>query len=371
MKANATFRPSEDLIRGNAPASATVVAIVQARMGSTRLPGKSLAEICGRPMLWHVVARARRSRLVSKVVVATTDQPADDPIALMCRDEEIPCFRGSEDDVLDRFYRAAQAHSADVVVRITADCPLIDPAVIDEIVSRFKRSDCDYVSNTFRYTFPDGLDTEVFSFEALERAWREARKPSEREHVTPYLRTGRFRTANVESDAPVSGGRQRWTVDHPLDLEFVRGIYAEFSGKNEFGFHDVLDLLRKRPDLATQTETVSNQGYYRSLYSQAVAGAEPRRHTHAIPSVAGAFAESYSRRSPDLQQSTHSVCRGCSADFFAAGQRLPGVGRGRERIYRLRPGLAAEYSRICQRRSGSCCSRSDCRRPQFLSAASA
>jgi glutamate-1-semialdehyde aminotransferase/spore coat polysaccharide biosynthesis protein SpsF (cytidylyltransferase family) len=277
VKANATFRSSEDAVRGNAPETATVIAIVQARMGSTRLPGKSLAEICGHPMLWHVVARARRSRLVNKVVVATTDQAADDPIALMCRDEEIPCFRGSEGDVLDRFYRTAQAHSADVVVRITADCPLIDPAVIDEIVSRFKQSDCDYVSNTFRYTFPDGLDTEVFSFEALERAWREARKPAEREHVTPYLRTGRFRTANVESDTPAGGDHQRWTVDHPSDLEFVRGIYAEFSGKNDFGFRDVLDLLRKRPDLATQTETVSNQVYYRSLYSQAVAGLAPRR----------------------------------------------------------------------------------------------
>jgi glutamate-1-semialdehyde 2,1-aminomutase/spore coat polysaccharide biosynthesis protein SpsF len=195
----------------------------------------------------------------------------------MCRDEKIPCFRGSEDDVLDRFYRAAQAHSADVIVRITADCPLLDPAVIDDIVSRFKQSDCDYASNTFRYTFPDGLDTEVFSFDALERAWREARKPAEREHVTPYLRTGRFRTANVESEASAGASHQRWTVDHPSDLEFVRGIYAGFSGNDNFGFRDVIDLLRKRPDLATHTETVSNQGYYRSLYSQAVAGAAPRR----------------------------------------------------------------------------------------------
>jgi glutamate-1-semialdehyde aminotransferase/spore coat polysaccharide biosynthesis protein SpsF (cytidylyltransferase family) len=277
VKANAAFRSSEEAARGAVPEKATVVAIVQARMGSTRLPGKSLAEICGRPMLWHVVARARRSRLVNKVVVATTDQAADDPIALMCRDEEIPCFRGSEDDVLDRFYRAAQAHSADVVVRITADCPLIDPEVIDEIVSRFKQSDCDYVSNTIRYTFPDGLDTEVFSFEALERAWREARKPSEREHVTPYLRTGRFRRTNVESHATAGVDHQRWTVDLPSDLEFVRGIYGEFTGNINFGFRDVLELLRRRPDLATQTETVSNQGYYRSLYSQAVAGAAPRR----------------------------------------------------------------------------------------------
>jgi glutamate-1-semialdehyde aminotransferase/spore coat polysaccharide biosynthesis protein SpsF (cytidylyltransferase family) len=255
-----------------------VVAIVQARMGSTRFPGKTLAEIEGRPMLWHVVNRARRARLIDKVVVATTDQPADDPIAELCHDEGIPCFRGSEDDVLDRFYRAAQKHAADVVVRITADCPLIDPVVIDEIVSRFNAGDCDYISNTFRYTFPDGLDTEVFSFEALDRAWREARKPSEREHVTPYLRTGKFRTANVMSGAAENLSSQRWTVDHASDLDFVRRIYAGLSGHGDFGFQDVLELLRRRPDLAaTQTETIINEGYYRSLYRQAVAGSAPRR----------------------------------------------------------------------------------------------
>ncbi len=286
MKTNAALHSSGDAQSGNAPekappgprGAAVIVAIVQARMGSTRFPGKSMAEICGRPMLWHVVNRVRGSRLVNKVVVATTDRPSDDPIAVLCQGEDIPYFRGSEDDVLDRFYRAAQAYSADVVVRITSDCPLIDPAVVDEIVSRFKESDCDYVSNTLRYTFPDGLDTEVFSFHALDRAWREARKPSEREHVTPYLRTGKFRTANVGSGAPVGLGRQRWTVDHPSDLEFVRGIYAGLSADGNFGFQDVLDFLRKRPDLAViQTETISNEGYYCSLYRQAVAGAAPRR----------------------------------------------------------------------------------------------
>jgi glutamate-1-semialdehyde aminotransferase/spore coat polysaccharide biosynthesis protein SpsF (cytidylyltransferase family) len=315
MKTTATFHSSGNASWNASPeegsfsrrGAAVVVAIVQARMSSTRLPGKSMAEIDGRPMLWHVVNRVRRSRLVSKVVVATTDKPADDPIAAMCQEEDILCFRGSEDDVLDRFYRAAHAHSADVVVRITADCPLIDAAVIDEIVSRYKQSDCDYVSNTFRYTFPDGLDTEVFSFRALDRAWREARKPSEREHVTPYLRTGKFRTANVESDAPVGVGNLRWTVDHASDLEFVRGIFAVLSGDGYFGFQDVLDLLRKRPDLAaTQTETISNEGYYRSLYSQAVAGAAPQlaltnsqawlaRSRKVIPGCAQTFSKGYTQ----------------------------------------------------------------------------
>jgi spore coat polysaccharide biosynthesis protein SpsF (cytidylyltransferase family) len=166
-----------------------IVAIIQARMGSSRLPGKTIADVAGRPLLLHVVERTQRARRVDKVVVATTDRSSDDPIADLCQREGIQCFRGSEDDVLDRFYRTAQAHGADVVVRITADCPLIDAAVIDKVIARFQAGDCDYVSNILRYTYPDGLDTEVFSFAALERAWREAKKPSEREHVTPYLRT--------------------------------------------------------------------------------------------------------------------------------------------------------------------------------------
>jgi glutamate-1-semialdehyde aminotransferase/spore coat polysaccharide biosynthesis protein SpsF (cytidylyltransferase family) len=255
-----------------------IVAVIQARMGSTRLPGKSLADLCGQPMLWHVVRRTQAAKLLQKVVVATSGQPSDDQIAAFCEHAGIPCFRGSEDDVLDRFYRAAQAHSADTVVRVTADCPLIDPAVIDRVVARFQHGDCDYVSNTLRYTYPDGLDTEVFSFSALERAWREARKPAEREHVTPYLRSGKFRSANVESDAPVAPAQHRWAVDHPSDLDFVRKIYRAFSRNGHFGLREVLKLLAERPDLAAiQAETISNEGYYRSLYQQAVAGAAPRR----------------------------------------------------------------------------------------------
>jgi len=248
------------------------VALIQARMGSSRFPGKVLADLSGRPMLWHVVKRVRQARNVDKVVIATTNEAADDPIAQFCAQEGIDCFLGSEQDVLDRFYRAAKASGADVVIRITADCPLIDPEVIDKVISRFERGDCDYACNVIRYTYPDGLDTEVFSFQALERAWREAGKPSEREHVTPYLRTGKFRTANVESEAPVSPAKCRWTVDHPADLEFVRRVYAAFSKNGKFGFREVFDLLKERPDLATiQAETITNEGYYKSLYQQATA----------------------------------------------------------------------------------------------------
>ena len=255
------------------------VALIQARMGSSRFPGKVLADLSGRPMLWHVVKRVRQARNVDQVVVATTNEAADDPIAQFCAQEGIDCFRGSEHDVLDRFYRAAKASGADVVIRVTADCPLIDPEVIDKVISRFERGDCDYACNVFvRYTYPDGLDTEVFSFQALERAWREASKPSEREHVTPYLRTDKFRTANVESETPVSPAKYRWTVDHLADLEFVRRVYAAFSENGNFRFRDVFDLLKERPDLATiQAETITNEGYYKSLYQQATAGAAPKR----------------------------------------------------------------------------------------------
>ena len=206
------------------------LALIQARMGSSRFPGKVLEDISRRPMLWHVVNRVRKARRVDRVVVATTDSVADGPIARFCELEGIACFRGNEQDVLDRFYQAAKANRADVVVRITADCPLIDPAVIDRVLERFERGDCDYVSNVVRYTYPDGLDTEVFSLAALERAWREAGKPSEREHVTPYLRTDRFRTASVESETPVSPSQYRWTVDHPADLKFARtGVRCIFG----------------------------------------------------------------------------------------------------------------------------------------------
>ncbi len=257
-----------------------LLAIIQARMGSTRLPDKALMDIAGRPMLGRVVDRvslACDAAGINKIVVATTVNPSDDPIVEFCAKENIVCFRGDEADVLDRFYHAAKAHSADAVVRITADCPLLDPEVVKKIVARFQVGDCDYVSNTLRYTYPDGLDTEVFSFAALERAWREAKKPSDRQHVTPYFRGVHFRTANVESETPVSPNQFRWTVDDLRDLEFVRAIYAALAPCAKFGSAEVFALLKARPDLATAQNAISNQGYYQSLYQEATAGAAPKR----------------------------------------------------------------------------------------------
>jgi glutamate-1-semialdehyde 2,1-aminomutase/spore coat polysaccharide biosynthesis protein SpsF len=258
-------------------------------------------------MLRHVVDRVRKAKNVDRVVIATTDREVDDPVAAFCELDGVGYFRGSEQDVLDRFYQAAKANAADVVVRITADCPLIDPAVIDRVVNRFQVGDCDYACNVIRYTYPDGLDTEVFSFAALERAWHEAIKPSEREHVTPYLRTDKFRIANVESEIPVSPVQYRWTVDYPADLDFVRKVYAAFSTNGDFGFREVFELLKERPDLATiQAETITNEGYYKSLYQQATAGAaakRPLRQSQAwlerakkvIPSCAQTFSKGYTQ----------------------------------------------------------------------------
>jgi glutamate-1-semialdehyde 2,1-aminomutase/spore coat polysaccharide biosynthesis protein SpsF len=255
-----------------------VVAIIQARMGSSRLPGKSLAEIEKRPMLWHVIDRVNRATLVDRVVVATTTAPADDAIEEMCRENGVACYRGSENDVLDRFYHAARAEKAAHVVRITADCPLIDPEVIDRVVRRFQRGDLDYASNAMVRSYPDGLDTEIFSFSALERAWHEASKPSEREHVTPYLRSEKFRTANVENDSTYLYQHYRWTVDEVEDLEFIRAVYKAFREKEGFGMRDVLELIEKNPGLEKMnSEIVSNHGYYKSLFEDARAAAAPRR----------------------------------------------------------------------------------------------
>ena len=255
-----------------------VVAIIQARMGSSRLPGKSLAEIEKRPMLWHVIQRVKRATLVDRVVVATSTAPADDAIEKMCLESGVPCHRGSENDVLDRYYHAALAEKAAQVVRITADCPLIDPEVIDQMVRRFQRGDLDYASNAMVRTYPDGLDTEVLSFSALERAWHEASRNSEREHVTPYLRSGKFRIANVENALEFSHLYCRWTVDEQEDLEFVRAVYGAFRGRENFLMEDILQLLRDQPELEKlNSQIISNRGYYKSLFEDASAAAAPRR----------------------------------------------------------------------------------------------
>lgn len=234
-------------------------------MASTRLPGKVLADLAGRPLLYHVVNRTSLARTLNSVVVATTVESQDDPIEEFCDSQGVLCFRGSENDVLDRYYQAAKYWNARVVVRITADCPLLDPAVIDEVVAIFNRGPADYVTNTIECTYPDGLDTEVFNRQALARAWREARLKSEREHVTPYIRNHPelFRLGNVSHSEDLSA--LRWTVDEPNDLAFVREIYDQL-GTSMFGMEEVLKLLREHPGLSEVNRGIMrNEGYLKSL----------------------------------------------------------------------------------------------------------
>jgi spore coat polysaccharide biosynthesis protein SpsF len=236
-----------------------VVAIVQARMGSTRLPGKVLKEIDGETMLARVVSRLRRATLLDEIVVATTDGAADDAIVAECRRRSIAVFRGDERDVLDRYFRAAQLTKADVVVRITADCPLIDPEVVDKTIQAFLDGQPDYASNTIVRTYPRGLDTEVMSIRALERAWSLAHQPHEREHVTPYIyeHPAEFKIVPVTAEGDYS--HHRWTVDTTDDLEFVRAIYHHLQSNVEFRGPDVLALLESEPELLEINRSVAQK----------------------------------------------------------------------------------------------------------------
>lgn len=233
-----------------------VVGIIQARMGSTRLPGKVLEDLGGQSMLSRVVSRLRASQLIDELVVATTDLKKDDVIAEECRRCSTVFFRGEEHDVLARYYYAADLREAEIVVRVTADCPLIDRAVTDSVIRAFLKEKPDYASNTIIRTYPRGLDTEVFSREALARCWREAAQDYEREHVTPYIleRPKEFRLL------PVTGGQDysahRWTVDTVEDLAFVRSIYSRFPPESVFSWHEVLELLEREPALVDLNRSV-------------------------------------------------------------------------------------------------------------------
>src|SRR5262249_20462120 len=197
------------------------------RMGSTRLPGKTLAEIEGKPLLAHIIERVSASKTIDQIAIATTMADQDQPILELATHRGFGTYRGSTDDVLDRYYQSAKMFAADIIVRITPDDPFKDSEIIDAMVERAILDErLDYVSNTMKPTYPEGLDVEVFRFEALERAWRGARRQSEREHVTPYIwnRPGEFQVLNVTNDTNLS--HLRWTIDYPEDLEFARQIYC-------------------------------------------------------------------------------------------------------------------------------------------------
>jgi spore coat polysaccharide biosynthesis protein SpsF (cytidylyltransferase family) len=241
-------------------------------MGSTRLPGKVLADLGGAPLLARMIERLRAARTLAAIVVATTDRPGDEPVRALAAGLGVGCFAGPEDDVLARYAGAAARFAADPVVRLTADCPLIDPALVDLCVTAFLETpECDYAS--LGGEFPDGLDTEVIAAGALARADVEARLPSEREHVTPYIWTRPERFHCVEVVFPRRLGGRRWTVDEPRDLELVRAVYARLHRSGAaFGWSEIEALLGREPALAALNAGIErNAGYRASLARDRVA----------------------------------------------------------------------------------------------------
>jgi spore coat polysaccharide biosynthesis protein SpsF len=256
-----------------------VVAIIQGRMSSSRLPGKILADIAGQPMLTRVFMRTSRAKTLDEVIFATTTDSSDDPVAEYCDFSGLPFTRGSLFDVLDRYYQAAFQAKADMVVRITADCPVIDPDLIDDVVNTLLEGGYDFVCNRlpppWSRTYPIGLDVEACSFKVLKQAWKEAKEPQHREHAMPYFYEGvvmgskvkgqksslRPPTFDFEQGISPRGfniallhhttdfGDYRWTVDTPEDLEFMRQVYSRFDGRDDFSWREVLDLVHDEPDL--------------------------------------------------------------------------------------------------------------------------
>jgi len=250
-----------------------IAVIIQARTGSTRLHGKVLAEIEGKPMIWHVINRVKRAKNIDEIIVATTNLKEDKKIIEIAENSGVKSFAGSEKDVLDRYYKAAEKYNADTIVRITGDCPFADHEIIDKTIDFFKKNNFDYVSTghianqKHGSNYPDGLDTEVFSFFALERAWKEAGLLSEREHVTPYIwkNENLFEVKTIDNDKDLSS--MRWTIDEDRDLKFVREVYKRLYPENKmFLMEDIINLFKKEPELLEINKNINkDEGYYKSL----------------------------------------------------------------------------------------------------------
>ena len=234
-------------------------------MGSSRLPGKVLMKSGnGMPLLYHVINQLRHCSKVKNLVIATTTNQEDDEIEKFADNNSVNVFRGSEKDVLDRYFQCAKKYSFSTIVRITSDCPLIDPQIVDKVIERFFSGNYDYATNTLIRTFPIGTDAEVFSFSALETAWKNAQLPSEREHVTPYLRNkGNFKTINVENDTNISN--LRLTVDRIEDFELIKEILNNIS-INPIHLEDILELFSRKPELIEINKHINhNEGFNKSL----------------------------------------------------------------------------------------------------------
>jgi len=232
-----------------------IVAIVQARMGSTRLPNKVMKHIGGIPMIELLLTRLARAREVNQIIVATSVEKVNQPLVEHIHKLGYTCEQGSENDVLDRYVQAAKKHKTDVVVRITGDCPLLDPELVDEAVRRFKAASVDYFSNTNPPTYPDGLDIEIITFKALEQASQETSAPFDREHVTPYLRkSGKFKTAALQHSQDLSA--LRWTVDEPADFAVIENVFLHYRPRIDFTWNEVLALQSQQPELFNMNQHI-------------------------------------------------------------------------------------------------------------------
>ena len=239
-----------------------IVAIVQARMGSTRLPNKVMKLIGGKPLIEIILTRLSQSKKIGRIVLATSKDSANEPLVEHVSSLGYSCYRGSESDVLDRYYQAAILNKAQIIIRITGDCPLVDVDLIDEVIEKFISANVDYASNTSPPTFPDGLDIEVMKIEALELAHHSAQDLSEREHVTPFIKNSElFSKINIENPEDLS--LFRWTVDEPEDLQVIEGVFSKFHPNIKFGWRDVLSLQDEHPEIfASNANLVRNEGQF-------------------------------------------------------------------------------------------------------------
>jgi glutamate-1-semialdehyde 2,1-aminomutase len=282
------------------------VAIVQARMGSTRFPNKVMRPICGTPMIGLLLERLSKARKVDQIVVATSIDPCNDSLAAYVESIGYPVFRGSERDVLDRYYGAARQFAADVVVRVTGDCPLIDPHVVDSVIGSFNEGAADYAANVSPPTFPDGLDTEVFTFDALQAAWNEAKDPQQREHVTPFIReSARFARINFAHAGDESA--QRWTVDEPEDLAVVERVFESFHPRRDFNWLEVLALRDSHPEwFEANQHLVRNAGAHRNTGQKLW-----KRAKRVIPGGNMLLSKRAELFLPDLWPAYFSKAKGC------------------------------------------------------------
>lgn len=228
-----------------------IVATIEARMRSTRLPGKVLKEVMEKPLLELMVERVRRARYVDDIVIATSDHPSCDPIATLAGRIGVHCYRGSEDDVLDRVLKAAASVKAEIIIELTGDCPLIDPSVVDKVVDVYCSSEVDYCANILKRTYPQGMETQVFAYKVLEEVASLTQDPSDREHVSLYIynHPEQFSLKNVESELPAGMADWRLVMDYPEDFELIRRVYeALYTFNPEFTLNDIMELLAKHPD---------------------------------------------------------------------------------------------------------------------------